>query len=169
MKRISTWAGGLTVLVAATLVAGCGGPPPSPAKGGTKVAQAAQDGGHEHGTGPHGGTVADWGGGKYHIEFTIDHKKQEARVYILGSDEKTPAPVKAKELLLTIQEPAFQVTLKADPQKGDPPGTASCFAGTHERLGKEQEFAGTISAEVDGTPYAGDFKEEPEKPAAPKK
>jgi hypothetical protein len=85
-------------------------------------------------------------------------------VYILGSDEKTPAPIKARDdqLLLTIKEPAFQVVLKADPQKGDPRGKASCFAGKHEKLGKEQEFAGTVSGEVDGTPYAGDFKEEPE-------
>lgn len=29
------------------------------------------------------------------------------------------------------------------------------------KLGVVQEFAGTISGEVDGTPYVADFKEEP--------
>ncbi len=38
------------------------------------------------------GTLADWGGGKYHIEFTVDHGKKETVVYVLGADEETPAP-----------------------------------------------------------------------------
>ena len=42
---------------------------------------------HEHGTGPHGGTVFDFG--RWHAEFTVSHKDQEATVYILVSDEKT--------------------------------------------------------------------------------
>lgn len=110
--------------------------------------------------------MADWGGGKYHVEFTVDHDKQEATVYLLGSDEKTPAPVKAKDgqLLLAIKEPSFQVVLKAAPQEKDSAGTSSRFVGKHEKLGKVQEFAGTISGEVNGKPYAGDFKEEPEGP-----
>lgn len=121
--------------------------------------------GHEHGAGPHGGAVADWGGGKYHVEFTVDHDKQEATVYVLGSDEETPVPIKAKDdqVLLSITEPTFQVVLKATPEKGDPMGKSSRFTGTHEKLGKVQEFAGSIIAEVDGTPYSGDFKETPAK------
>ena len=59
---------------------------------------------------------------------------------------------------------AARVTLKAEPQKGDPEGKASCFVGTHEKLGVEQEFEGTLTGEADGTPYTGDFKEEPEAP-----
>lgn len=116
------------------------------------------------------GVVGDWGGGKFHIEFTVSHPKQEARVYILGSDEKTAAPISAKDgkLALSIKgvktKDAFQVELKAEPQPGDPAGKASCFAGMHEKLGVEQEFEGTVSGEVDGTPYTGDFKEEPESP-----
>ena len=50
-----------------------------------------------HGAGPHDGTLADWGGGKYHVEFTVDHDKQEATVYILGGDEKTPSPIKVRQ------------------------------------------------------------------------
>lgn len=118
---------------------------------------------HGHGAGPHGGTLADWGGGKYHIEFTVDHDKKEAVVYVLGGDEKTPAPVKTADgsLLLTITEPAFQVTLKASPLEGEKEGASSRYVGQHDSLGIVREFAGSVSGEVDGTPYAGDFKEEP--------
>src|SRR5262249_38288136 len=83
---------------------------------------------HSNGMGPHKGAVGHWGT-KYHIEFTVDHGTKEATVYILGSDEKSPAPIKAKndELLLTIEQPSFQIPLKASPQKGDPEGKASRF------------------------------------------
>jgi hypothetical protein len=39
--------------------------------------------------------------------------------------------------------------------------------GTHDSLGVVQEFSGTISGEIDGTPYSGDFKEEPHDHEAP--
>lgn len=118
---------------------------------------------HDHGAGPHDGTLADWGGGKYHVEFTVDHDKQEAVIYVLGSDEKTAIPVQAADgkLLLTIREPAFQVELGARPLPGEAAGASSCYAGTHQSLGIVREFAGTISGAVDGTPFAGDFAEEP--------
>ena len=117
--------------------------------------------GHGHGAGPHDGTLADWGGGKYHVEFTVDHDKQEGTVYILGDDEKSPSPIKAEEIQLSIKDPAMQVTLKAMPQDGDPEGTASRFVGNHESLGVVQEYEGTITGVIDGTPYSGNFKEEP--------
>jgi hypothetical protein len=176
MTSMRTTAGSLALLAALALAAGCGRSQPEP-KGGQDSSAAADTRGkggkeedHSQGAGPHGGAVADWGGGKYHIEFTVSHPKQEARVYTLGADGKKPAPIKAKDgqLLLTIRgvkeadKEAFQVVLKADPQKGDPEGTASCFAGKHERLGKEQELQGTGSGEVGGKRYVGDFKEEPE-------
>lgn len=94
-----------------------------------------------HGSGPHDGTIADWGGGKFHVEFTVDHDKKEGTVYILGADEKSPTPIDASEIELTISDPVMQVTLKAAPQATDP--------------------AGTISGVIDGTPYSGEFKEEP--------
>lgn len=115
---------------------------------------------HAHGTGPHEGTVADWGGGKYHVEFTVDHDKQEGTVYILGSDEKTATPIDATEIDLSISDPVMQVTLKAAPQASDPAGKSSRFVGNHEKLGVVQEYAGTITGVIDGTPYSGDFQEE---------
>ena len=116
---------------------------------------------HGHGAGPHEGTVADWGGGKYHVEFAVDHDKQEGTVYILGADEKTPTPIDATEINLSITDPVMQVTLKATPQDSDPAGKASRFVGNHEKLGVVQEYAGTIAGVIDGTPFSGDFKEEP--------
>jgi len=112
-----------------------------------------------HGAGPHEGTLADWGGGKYHVEFTVDHEKQEGTDYILGADEKTPTPIRAAEIQLSITDPMMQVTLKASPQEGDAEGTASRFVGNHEKLGVVQEYAGTISGVIDDTPYSGDFAE----------
>lgn len=116
--------------------------------------------GHAYGVGPHDGTVADWGGGKYHVEFTVDHSKQQATVYVLGSDEKTPVPIDAKSLELSIKDPEMLVTLQASPQEGDPEGKPSRFVGTHEKLGVVQEYAGTMTGVIEGTPYSGDFKEE---------
>lgn len=114
-----------------------------------------------HGSGPHEGTVADWGGGKFHVEFTVDHTKQEGTVYILGADEKTQTPIGATEIELSITDPVMQVTLKAAPQDSDPAGKSSRFVGNHKSLGVVREYAGTISGVIDGTPYSGDFKEEP--------
>src|SRR5262249_13813455 len=61
-----------------------------------------KDEGHSHGAGPHKGTVFDFGGGKWHGEFDPDHKAKEATVWILGADEKTPAPIKADKLRLVV-------------------------------------------------------------------
>ena len=154
------------LLFTLTLALGCGDqsaskPSTLPAASSTS---AKEDHGHKHaghGAGPHEGAVADWGGGKYHVEFTVDHDKQAATVYILGDDEKTAAPIQASTILLSINAPMFQVELAAAPLEGEAQGTASRFVGKHESLGKVQEFAGTISGEVEGTPYVGEFQEEP--------
>ncbi|WP_052031805.1 hypothetical protein [Novipirellula maiorica] len=116
--------------------------------------------GHAHGLGPHDGVVADWGGGKYHVEFTVDHDKTEATVYVYGGDETTPAPIDAESIELSIVDPEMVVTLNAAPQDDDPEGKASRFIGTHEKLGVVQEYEGTMTGVIDGTPYSGDFKEE---------
>jgi len=160
----------IALLTAACLFAipGCQQQTPAPqsATPSASMGDDSGDNGHAHGghgAGPHDGTLADWGGGKYHVEFTVDHDQQEATVYVLGTDEKTPAPIKSVDgtLLLTIEEPAFQVELKAAPFEGETDGMSSRYVGQHENLGIVQEFAGSIIAEIDGTPYAGDFKEEP--------
>lgn len=153
MRRALTW---LSVCGGVVMAAGCRETPvPEP----SQPAPAAASGGHSHGAGPHGGTVADWGGGAYHVEFTVDHDKQEATVYILSSDGETDAPIKAETLTLSIDEPAFQVKLAAHPQDGESNGASSRFVGEHESLGVVREFSGSITGEIDGTPYAADFAE----------
>jgi len=146
----------LAVLSLSLIVVGCNSTPPAADTKPNETASAEHAG---HGAGPHEGVVTDWGGGKYHVEFTVDHGKKEATVYILGSDEKTPVPVKATNVMLTIDEPKFEVELK--PQEGDTEGASSRYVGTHDNLGIVREFSGTITGEIDGTPYSGDFKEEP--------
>lgn len=163
----------LSLLVAVTCFVGFTGCNQETAKTASPSAAATNDHGHKHadgeaehsphaghGSGPHDGTVADWGGGKYHVEFLVDHDKKEGTVFILGADEKTPTPINATEIELSITDPAMQVTLKAAPQETDPTGKASRFIGNHEKLGVVQEYSGTISGVIDGTPYSGDFKEE---------
>ena len=139
--------------------AGCGSASTPAPKTSEKTSTSHDD--HHHGDAPHGGTLLDWGGGAYHVEFTVDHDKKETVVYIIGSDAKSPAPIKADKIQLSINEPAFQVELAAKPLDGEADGKSSRFVGQHENLGKVQEFAGTISGEVEGTPYTGDFKELP--------
>lgn len=158
----------LTCLAAIGFFAGCDqqAAPTKPATT-SPAATTESDDGHDHGdgehaahgAGPHDGTLADWGGGAYHVEFTVDHDKQQATVYILGDDEKTATPIPADEIQLTIIDPQMSVVLQADPQEGDSEGQASRFVGTHEKLGIVQEYAGTISGVIEDTPYAGDFKE----------
>ena len=130
------------------------------AEHGHEHAAGEGDHGHGHGTGPHDGTLADWGGGKYHVEFTVDHDKQEATVYVLGGDEKSATPVHADKVLLNIGDPELHAELLPVPLDGETDGLSSRFVGKHEKLGIVQEYAGTISAEIEGTPYTGDFKEE---------
>jgi hypothetical protein len=105
--------------------------------------------------------MTDWGGGAYHVEFTVDHDKKEATVYIIGGDAKTPAPIKASSIRLVINDPMTEMDLAAKPLEGEAEGMSSRFVGTHETIGIVKEFAGTISGTVEGTPYTGDFKEEP--------
>lgn len=160
MKKLTL---ALTVLfaVGAMSLAGC--PPQNKeATDDAGPSSSTHHDGHTHGAGPHGGVLADWGGGTYHVEFTVSHGDQEATVYILGEDEKTPSPIEAEEIQLSIKYPQMQVTLKAMPQEGDGEGKSSKFVGNHESLGVVQEYEGTITGVVDGTPYSGDFKEEAE-------
>jgi len=158
----------LSLSVLTLSFAGCGEPATDASKEKASTAKSESDhghphegdGGHSHGVGPHGGTVADWGGGAYHVEFTVNHDKKEATVYVLGSDEKTPEPIKAESILLIVKKPELQADLLPKPLEGEPEGSSSRFVGTHDGLATVMEYEGTIGGEVDGTPYAGNFREE---------
>jgi hypothetical protein len=115
---------------------------------------------HGNEEGPHHGPIAEWGDCEYELEFTVDHKTQEATVYVFAGHKLKPAPIKLTAVTLTLkQTPPVTIELTAKPQDGDPAGTASRFVGKHAALAAEKHFAGTLSAVLDGKPYAGDFKE----------
>lgn len=164
MKKFGSLLSAFCALVAMTFIVGCQEPAAPEAAAPPNTPSATAEHGHEHahshGAGPHDGTLADWGGGKYHVEFTVDHEKQEATVYVLGSDEKSPAPIKTDKISLMIGDPELQADLLPVPLEGETDGLSSRFVGKHEKLGIVQEYAGSMSAEIEGTPYTGDFKEE---------
>ncbi|QJW99437.1 hypothetical protein [Frigoriglobus tundricola] len=146
------------LVVPFVLIVGCGTRPTSQRETAPVGAQPAA---HDHGLeGPHKGALAEWGAHDYHAEFTVDHAAKEATVYILDGDAKNAKPIAAKQLTVALAEqPAVTFTLVPKAQPGDPTGTASRFVGTHEFLATKKALAGTISAQVDGKPYSGSFKE----------
>lgn len=148
-------------------LAGCAGKE-APKKD-TKTQAADKDKGHaahDHADeGPHGGALAEWGAEEYHAEFTVDHGKKQATVYLLDGKAKKAVPIQTESITLTIKnvKPPASITLKADPQKEDPKGTSSRFVGQHDALAKEMEFDGEISGKVGDKAYTGDFKEKAHK------
>jgi hypothetical protein len=160
MASTSRWMGCVLVLMTACLLtAGC---TVGTGKGGAKKRVGGPSKAHDHAEqGPHGGALAEWGEEKYHAEFTVDHPKKQATVYILDGTAKKPSPIPAETITLTLTnvKPTVQFTLKADPQEGDPKGSSSRFIGTHDQLGVEMEYEGEISGRVGDTPYVGAFEE----------
>jgi hypothetical protein len=155
--NVTKW---LSVLTLAMAVIGCGPTPPPADQAKIKAPPKKDDhDDHDHGPGPHQGTVFDFS--KYHAEFCVDHGKKEVTVYILSGNLKKAVPIPVEKLLLSIKTPQFQVEMKAAPLDGEPKGHSSRFTVTHDHFGKEQEFAGTLSGEIDGKPCLGDFQEQP--------
>ena len=72
---------------------------------------------------------------------------------------KNVVPVKSDKLTLNIKDPKFTIELK--PEKLDTDGKTSSFVGKDDRFGKVQEFAGSVTVVVEGTPWTGDFEEKP--------
>jgi hypothetical protein len=156
--RLFRWFGA-SILMSGLLLVGCSQPasPPKGKTSGKEVAKVEEKDDHDHGDGPHGGVIIEFG--KYHAEFTVDHPKKEATIYLLSGNLKKNVPISSDKLTLSIKSPQFQTELKPVPQEGDPKGESSRYVGTHESLGKVQPFEGTLSGEIDGKPYLGDFKE----------
>lgn len=146
------------VMVAGVFASGCDKPTAPSKKPEVKKDDHDHDD-HDHGAGPHGGAILEFG--KYHGEFTVNHDTKEATVYILSGNLKKAVPIDVPKLLLSIKKPAFQVDLMPSPVESDPKGLCSRFVAKHENFGVKQEFEGTVSGEVAGKPYAGDFKEKP--------
>ncbi len=120
------WLGLLAASVAVTGCSNNAGPTDSGASPQAETTPApANPQEHAHGTGPNGGVVFDLG--KYHAEFTVDHPKAQCTILILGDDEKTPTPIDAKELTLSIKE------TKTEEGKAVPPMTIKMLPARRKR------------------------------------
>jgi len=71
-----------------------------------------------------------------------------------------PSPIRAYSIQLVINDPKTELDLVAQPLEGEAEGTSWRFVGTHDTIGIVREFSGTLSGEIEGTPYTGDFQEE---------
>jgi hypothetical protein len=163
LQRSIRWLG-VILPAAALLIAGCmvkTDRARHEGKGGSN-ASAGDGHGHPH-AGPHEGALAEWGEEEFHAEFTVDHGKKQATVYILDGSAKNAPKVEPKEItsvVLTIKAtPPVTIELRSDALKTDAKGIA--FSGTHDLLGKEMEFEGTISGKVKDKSFSGDFAEKP--------
>jgi hypothetical protein len=103
---------------------------------------------------PHGGVALTEPGHKYRAELLIDRDKEKAIVYLLDADGQKPVVTTAENLLLVVQEGAGAViTLKAQPQSGDPRWKSSRFAGTSARFGREINLKKVeVNTEINGKP-----------------
>lgn len=126
---------------------------------GTVHTNHSDDGGHSHDNPPHGGTILDWGGGKYHLEFLVNHREKKATVYILGSNAKDDFAIEAESIQVALNDPAVEFTLNATPQDSDSAGKSSRFVGHDDALENDQDLSGTIFGTIGDTPYSGEFKE----------
>jgi len=70
-----------------------------------------------------------------------------------GSDEKSPSPIKTEKILLSIGDPELQADLLPVPPEGETDGLSSRFVGKYEKLGTVQEYAGTMTAEIEGNSF----------------
>lgn len=88
---------------------------------------------HEHVPGMHGGDIVSLANDRYHVEalFTADGF---LKLYTLGNDISRVVEVEEQTLtaFLTLEDDrqSHAVTLRAEPQPGDRPGSTSCFCGT---------------------------------------
>ena len=150
-------------LLAAGLVLSTGcGTPPAPTPPDTKPEKPA----HSHPTtGPvRGGAIGEWGEEDYHLEVVPDRAAGTITAYVLDGTVTKVTAVSAKTLTLSLTAtPPVTIPLEPKPQDGDEAGRSSRFVGTHDALKKPDLFSGSVSGEVDGKKYTGEFREKPAK------
>ncbi|MCE9562385.1 MAG: hypothetical protein K8U57_10050 [Planctomycetes bacterium] len=116
---------------------------------------------HHHAeVGPHGGPLADWGDGAFHLEVVHDRDAEAVTVYVLDRWAKKPKTTDAATLTLTLRtNPATAVRLEPVPNEGDPPGRHSRYIGRHPAFKAEAKLTGTVSGTAWGKSYSGDFSQ----------
>jgi hypothetical protein len=150
MPRARTWKGCL--LVTLLLSAGCTTPLPPPSG---PARPAGKPGA------PHGGIALMEPGHKYRAELVLDSDQEKATVYLLDADGQKPVATAGENMALLIQEGAGAViTLKAQPQGGDPRYKSSRFVGNNARFGREVNLKKIqVSAEINGKPVTFTLEE----------
>ena len=124
----------------------------------------AEDEGHGHISGTHGGTVVSLGRDSYHVEIIVE-KNGELRLYTLGNDETRVLAILSQDLLAYIkpqgETDSTSIEVKPKPQPGDEEGKASLFVGQlpKEAIGKSVEI--TIpSINIGGERFRANFHNE---------
>ena len=118
----------------------------------------------DHHEGPHKGVVVEWGEEDYHPEIVIDAKAGTVTVYVYGNHndlhKKKLKAIDSKTLSLVLKTtPPTTIKLDSSPEKGDPKGSSTKFAGKDDVLKKEMKWEGTLSGKVGAKEYKGDFKQ----------
>jgi len=139
---------------------GCSGKPAVETAGG---AEAEHE--HDHAEeGPHDGHIIELGAEDHHAELTHDEASHKVGVYLLGSDAKTAAPIKAESVTINVSADGVpsQYVLMAAPQAGEADGNSSYFEIESEPLCDivcgESEAKSTqarLSLTIDDKPYVG--------------
>ena len=114
---------------------------------------------HHHSViGPHGGPLADWDDGAFHLEVVPDRDAGTVTVYVLDRWAKKPKPIEAGALTLTLKtDPETVVRLEPPSDAENPAGRFSRFTGRHPVLQGKTKLTGNVSGTVGGKAYVGDF------------
>ena len=116
------------------------------------AAGAADEAGHAHEQGPHGGVVVDVGAGAGCVEFGHDLARQRIDLWVLADDDKTPRLL-AVAPAINLKTPAGRhERLALEPVDAGDDGHASHFAVVNPLLASE-ELQGQIVLTIDGKEY----------------
>jgi hypothetical protein len=115
---------------------------------------------HRAAVGPHGGPLADWGGGAFRLEVVPDREAGTVTVYALDRWAKRPKPVDAGSLTLTLATDP-ETVVRLDPAPADAAGRSSRFTARHEAFRGTGPLAGTVAGTAGGKAYSGPFGQKP--------
>ncbi len=130
-------------LVATLLFAGCtSNDPADTAATGNTATAGSDDHDHDHAHpshGPHGGDLIELGNEEYHGEVVHDEKAGTVTIYLLDSHAEKAVAIAAEEITINMKhdEEAYQFTLAAQPDDGDPEGQSSRFISSEPELARD--------------------------------
>jgi hypothetical protein len=102
--------------------------------------------------------------GDHHARIAVE-QGGVLKLFILGKDEAKVASIEKQEIKGTLRAAdaaeALPVTLKADPQPGDPPGKTSQFVGTVPEALRGKPLIADLRVLIGGEPYRPTFDSVP--------